>query len=157
MKRGGQSKWVEHEHLPCSRSFLTTNRIQITKRIRRTLQKAIVQHTVAERKNWAKFGQEKGNKPGPDRTTTTVGETVQLKLSAGNKVCSTGHFQEFSLLTHLISVPRARADGGRATQGLSCEGGCWKDPVPIMQGTAFHLSVPVQGYNRRIGGGQWYW
>ena len=43
-------------------------------------------HTVAERKNWAKFGQEKGNKPGPDRATTTVGENVMLKLSAGNKV-----------------------------------------------------------------------
>ena len=43
-------------------------------------------HTVAERKNWAKFGQERGNKPGPDRATTTVGENVTLKLSAGNKV-----------------------------------------------------------------------
>ena len=45
-----------------------------------------MQHAVAERKNWAKFGQEKGNKPGPDRATTTVGENVVLKLSPGNKV-----------------------------------------------------------------------
>ena len=50
------------------------------------MQKAIVQHAVAERKNWTKFGQERGNKPGPDRSTTTVGENVALKLSAGNKV-----------------------------------------------------------------------
>ena len=59
---------------------------QITRKIKRTLQKQVVDHTVAERKTWTKFGQEKGNKPGPDRATTTVGESVMLKLSAGNKV-----------------------------------------------------------------------
>jgi translation initiation factor 3 subunit G len=52
------------------------------------LQKAVVDHAVAERKQWAKFGQEKGNKPGPDRATTTVGEEVRLKITAGNKVRS---------------------------------------------------------------------
>jgi translation initiation factor 3 subunit G len=50
------------------------------------LQKSLVDHAVAERKTWAKFGQEKGSKPGPDRATTTVGESVMLKISAGNKV-----------------------------------------------------------------------
>ena len=58
---------------------------QITRRIKRTLQKSVVAHAVAERQKWAKFGKEKGNKPGPDRATTTVGENVTLKLS-GNKV-----------------------------------------------------------------------
>ncbi|KAI0746600.1 translation initiation factor 3, RNA-binding subunit [Daedaleopsis nitida] len=58
---------------------------KITRKIKRVLQKAVVDHTVAERKTWAKFGQEKSNKPGPDRATTTVGENVFLKLSAGNK------------------------------------------------------------------------
>ena len=43
-------------------------------------------HKVAERKNWPKFGAEKGKKPGPDNATTTVGENVTLKLVAGNKV-----------------------------------------------------------------------
>ncbi|KAM5534729.1 hypothetical protein V8D89_011593 [Ganoderma adspersum] len=60
-------------------------KVKITRKIKRVLQKAVVDHTVAERKAWAKFGQEKGNKPGPDRATTTVGENVSLKLSAGNK------------------------------------------------------------------------
>lgn len=41
---------------------------------------------MAERKHWDKFGQEKGNKPGPDPATTTLGESVNLKLSIGNKV-----------------------------------------------------------------------
>ncbi|KZV99219.1 translation initiation factor 3, RNA-binding subunit [Exidia glandulosa HHB12029] len=57
----------------------------VTKKIKRVLQKVVVNHTVAERKQWAKFGAEKGNKAGPDRATTTIGEAVSLKLSAGNK------------------------------------------------------------------------
>jgi len=60
-------------------------KVKITRKIKRTLQKSLVEHAVAERKTWAKFGLEKGNKPGPDRATTTVGETVFLKLSPGNK------------------------------------------------------------------------
>ncbi|CAA7268650.1 unnamed protein product [Cyclocybe aegerita] len=60
-------------------------KVKITRRIKRTLQKSVVDHAVAERQKWAKFGAEKGNKPGPDRATTTVGENVSLKMSAGNK------------------------------------------------------------------------
>ncbi|KAJ6610999.1 translation initiation factor eIF3g [Mycena sp. CBHHK59/15] len=60
-------------------------KVKITRRSKRTLQKSVVDHTVAERLKWAKFGQEKGNAQGPDRATTTVGENVALKISAGNK------------------------------------------------------------------------
>ncbi|KAJ7430299.1 eukaryotic translation initiation factor 3 subunit G, partial [Mycena galericulata] len=61
-------------------------KVKITRRSKRTLQKSVVDHTVAERLKWAKFGQEKGKASGPDRATTTVGENVTLKISAGNKV-----------------------------------------------------------------------
>ncbi|XP_006464029.1 hypothetical protein AGABI2DRAFT_194634 [Agaricus bisporus var. bisporus H97] len=60
-------------------------RVKVIRRIKRTLQKSVVDHAVAERQKWAKFGNERGNKPGPDRATTTVGEQVALKISAGNK------------------------------------------------------------------------
>ncbi|KAJ7749288.1 eukaryotic translation initiation factor 3 subunit G-domain-containing protein [Mycena maculata] len=60
-------------------------KVKITRRIRRTLQKSVVDHTVAERLKIPKFGQEKGKASGPDRATTTVGENVALKISAGNK------------------------------------------------------------------------
>jgi len=60
-------------------------KVKVTRRIKRTLQKSVVEHNVAERKKWAKFGLEKGHPPGPDRATTTVVENVSLKLSAGNK------------------------------------------------------------------------
>ncbi|KAF9076522.1 eukaryotic translation initiation factor 3 subunit G-domain-containing protein, partial [Rhodocollybia butyracea] len=62
-------------------------KVKITRKIKRTLQKSVVQHQVAERQKWAKFGAEKGSARGPDRATTTVGEHVYLTLSAGgNKV-----------------------------------------------------------------------
>ncbi|KAB5589484.1 Eukaryotic translation initiation factor 3 subunit G [Ceratobasidium theobromae] len=60
-------------------------RIKTTRKIKRTLKKALVDHATAERKLWVKFGNERGNKPGPDRATTTVGEALGLKLSAGPK------------------------------------------------------------------------
>ncbi|KAF5393660.1 hypothetical protein D9757_000295 [Collybiopsis confluens] len=59
--------------------------VKITRKIKRTLQKSVVEHQVAERQKWDKFGAEKGSARGPDRATTTVGENVFLTLSAGNK------------------------------------------------------------------------
>ncbi|KZO98604.1 translation initiation factor 3, RNA-binding subunit [Calocera viscosa TUFC12733] len=65
----------------------TTNeegkKVKITRKIRRVLHTTVVDHAVAERKHWAKFGAEKGSKPGPDRATTTVSEPIELKLAAG--------------------------------------------------------------------------
>ncbi|KIM34002.1 hypothetical protein M408DRAFT_325546 [Serendipita vermifera MAFF 305830] len=67
----------------------TTNedgkKVKVTRRIRRIEKRTLVNHQVAERKTWAKFGAEKGSKPGPDNATTTVGENVTLKLHAGAK------------------------------------------------------------------------
>lgn len=69
--------------------------LQITRRIKRTLQKSVVDHAVAERQKWPKFGAEKDNKPGPDRATTTIAENVTLKLSAGNKVLKNSRIHNF--------------------------------------------------------------
>jgi len=84
MTKGRRSRYFTQIYQ--SPSDLNSPIIQVTRRIKRTLQKSVVGHAVAERQKWAKFGKEKGNKPGPDRATTTVGEAVSLKLSAGNKV-----------------------------------------------------------------------
>ncbi|KAG8983116.1 translation initiation factor eIF3 subunit g [Tulasnella sp. JGI-2019a] len=67
----------------------TTNeegkKVKITRRIRRTLTKTSVNPEVAARKSWAKFGADKGKPPGPDKATTAIGETVNLKLMAGGQ------------------------------------------------------------------------
>lgn len=80
----GKKVKVNNTIIPVSELLII--HVQITRKIKRTLQKSIVEHAVAERKKWPKFGKEKGNKEGPDRATTTVGENVVLKLTAGNKV-----------------------------------------------------------------------
>ncbi|RPD79287.1 translation initiation factor 3, RNA-binding subunit [Lentinus tigrinus ALCF2SS1-7] len=91
-------------------------KVKITRKIKRVLQKAVVDHTVAERKTWAKFGQEKGNKPGPDRATTTVGENVWLKLSPGNKAAAKEESQEQTVKANL-----AKAGAGKVVCRL-CKG-----------------------------------
>ncbi|KXN83301.1 Eukaryotic translation initiation factor 3 subunit G [Leucoagaricus sp. SymC.cos] len=88
-------------------------RVKIIRRIKRTLQKSVVEHTVAERQKWAKFGQERGNKPGPDRATTTVGENVTLKLSAGNKQSEQDQQEE--------TIKIKKAGGGKVVCRL-CKG-----------------------------------
>ncbi|TFY73223.1 hypothetical protein EWM64_g10789, partial [Hericium alpestre] len=91
-------------------------KVKITRRVKRTLQKSLVEHAVAERKTWPKFGHEKGKKAGPDRATTTVGETVSLKLSAGNKSTEPEPTAESKVKANL-----ARAGAGKVVCRL-CKG-----------------------------------
>ncbi|KAN0086042.1 Eukaryotic translation initiation factor 3 subunit G domain containing protein [Tylopilus felleus] len=91
-------------------------KVKITRKIKRTLQKSIVEHTVAERKKWPKFGKEKGNKEGPDRATTTVGENVVLKLTAGNKSAENEQTAEQNIKSEL-----AKAGAGKVLCRL-CKG-----------------------------------
>ncbi|KAK9474294.1 eukaryotic translation initiation factor 3 subunit G-domain-containing protein [Dipodascopsis tothii] len=58
----------------------TGKKVKITKKIKMTVVKERVNANVAERKRWAKFGLEKGTKPGPDDTTTSMGENMTFKL-----------------------------------------------------------------------------
>ncbi|KAH9946474.1 translation initiation factor 3 RNA-binding subunit [Amylocystis lapponica] len=110
-------------------------KVKITRKIKRTLQKSLVDHSVAERQNWAKFGQEKGNKAGPDRATTTVGENVSLKLSAGNKSSEPEPTAELTMKTNL-----QRAGAGKVVCRL-CKGDhftakCpYKDSLPGLDST----------------------
>ncbi|KAI0077591.1 translation initiation factor 3 RNA-binding subunit [Panus rudis PR-1116 ss-1] len=110
-------------------------KVKVTKKIKRTLKKAVVNHSVAERKTWAKFGQEKGNKPGPDRATTTVGENVTLKISPGNKSSEPEPSAEQAVKTNL-----ARAGAGKVVCRL-CKGDhftakCpYKDSLSGLDGT----------------------
>ncbi|KAJ3867660.1 eukaryotic translation initiation factor 3 subunit G-domain-containing protein [Lentinula novae-zelandiae] len=69
-------------------------KVKITRKIKRTLQKSVVEHQVAERQKWEKFGAERGNARGPDRATTTVGENVYLTLSAGNKLLQSAESEQ---------------------------------------------------------------
>ncbi|KAJ7886696.1 eukaryotic translation initiation factor 3 subunit G-domain-containing protein [Mycena leptocephala] len=91
-------------------------KVKITRRTKRVLQKSVVDHTVAERLKWSKFGQEKGKASGPDRATTTVGENVALKISAGNK-----HGVEPEKEEESTKIKLAKAGAGKVVCRL-CKG-----------------------------------
>lgn len=55
--------------------------MKTTRRIRTTIVKETVNPRVAERRAWAKFGNEKGHPPGPSFDTTSVGENIIFRPS----------------------------------------------------------------------------
>ncbi|KAI0037164.1 translation initiation factor 3 RNA-binding subunit [Vararia minispora EC-137] len=117
-------------------------KVKITRKTKRVLQKAAVPHSVAERKTWSKFGQEKGNKPGPDRATTTVGENVYLKLTPNNKNSEPEQTAEQTMKANL-----AKAGAGKVVCRL-CKGGhftakCpYKDSLAGLDGAAIDAPPP---------------
>lgn len=58
-------------------------RFKVTRKILTKLVKEKVFKDVAVRKTWQKFGDAQGNAPGPDISSTIVGEQVFLKLAVG--------------------------------------------------------------------------
>ncbi|XAO26561.1 eukaryotic translation initiation factor 3 subunit G [Cryptococcus bacillisporus CA1280] len=61
-------------------------KVKVTRRVRRRLQVSTVTQTMAERKQWPKFGLDKGKPPGPDRKTTIIGENLHFKIAPISKV-----------------------------------------------------------------------
>ena len=124
---------------------------QITRRIRRTLHKSIIEHAVAERQKWSKFGAEKGNKPGPYRVTTIVGENVAPKLSEGNKMriaWSVYPISSSPLFSFLFPVSRTGAYSRRERQTIVRAG---KSQPPSLQRRSLHRKVSLQRHARRVG------
>jgi len=60
-------------------------KIKTTRRIKKTTVKTVVNPRVAERKQWAKFGAEKGKPAGPQTDTTSVAENILFRPVAGWK------------------------------------------------------------------------
>jgi translation initiation factor 3 subunit G len=60
-------------------------RYKTTRRIKKTVVKTTVNPRVAERKQWAKFGQEKGKAAGPQTDTVSVAENIHFRPVAAWK------------------------------------------------------------------------
>lgn len=60
-------------------------KVKTTRRIKKTVIKTSVNPRVAERKQWEKFGQEKGKPAGPQTDTVSVAENIVFRPVAGWK------------------------------------------------------------------------
>jgi len=56
-------------------------KVKVTRKTRTVVHKEKVNPAVAERRQWAKFGNEKGKSKGPQTDTTSVGENIQFRPS----------------------------------------------------------------------------
>jgi translation initiation factor 3 subunit G len=60
-------------------------KVKMTRKIRKTVRKHVVNHAVAERRQWAKFGSEAGKPPGPSSESTTIGENIEIRFQVPSK------------------------------------------------------------------------
>lgn len=60
-------------------------KVKVTRKIRKTVHKTVVNHAIAERKQWTKFGMAAGKAPGPESDTTSVGENIVFRPVANWK------------------------------------------------------------------------
>ncbi|KAF1976392.1 eIF-3 RNA-binding subunit [Bimuria novae-zelandiae CBS 107.79] len=60
-------------------------KVKTTRRIKKIVNKIVVNPRVAERKHWEKFGQEKGKAIGPQTDTVSVAENIVFRPVAGWK------------------------------------------------------------------------
>ena len=60
-------------------------KVKTTRRIKKIVVKQVVNPRVAERKHWAKFGNEKGKPAGPQTDTTSIAENIAFRPMANWK------------------------------------------------------------------------
>ncbi|WBW73196.1 translation initiation factor eIF3g [Schizosaccharomyces osmophilus] len=92
-------------------------KVKVTRVIKKTVVTERVQHAVAERKKWAKFGQEAGKAGGVDTRTTSVGENVQLRLQLGWTNSKEEQQEEDAL-----AAAKVKAKSGSVVRCRACKG-----------------------------------
>ncbi|KAA8911379.1 eukaryotic translation initiation factor 3 subunit G [Sphaerosporella brunnea] len=121
-------------------------KIRTTRRIRTSIVQEHVNPRVAERKSWAKFGREEGRSPGPDLSTTSVGENIVFKPSANWKA-TRGVVEEEEAEAaeskNLIEKLRHKQIACRICRGDHFTSKCpFRDTLPPLEDTAAATSEP---------------
>lgn len=109
-------------------------KIKTTRKIRTTVVKEHVNPRVAERREWAKFGKEKGNARGPDISTTTIGENMLFKPSMNWKA---NQKEEVAIGTDMKAQLKDKKVACRICKGDHFTARCpYKDTLPPMDDVA---------------------
>jgi translation initiation factor 3 subunit G len=117
-------------------------KIKVVRKIKRTLVTSRVSPTVAARKGWAKFGEEKGKKPGPDLATTTLGEAIKCKIA----VAGPNKEPEAEKTTKATVLPGGKRITCRLCSGDHFTASCpYKDTLGGVLGGDAGLSLPSLG------------
>ncbi|WRT63718.1 uncharacterized protein IL334_000641 [Kwoniella shivajii] len=109
-------------------------KVKVTRRVRRRVQTAIVSHTVAERKGWAKFGLDKGKASGPDRKTTIIGENLHFRVAPVSKA-----------EPEATDPVAAKPSGGKAVVCRLCQGGHFTAKCPYKEQLAVIDNMNTDG------------
>lgn len=113
-------------------------RVKITRKTRTTVHREKVNPEVAERRNWSKFGLEKGKSKGPQPDTTSVGENIIFRPSRDWKA---------------VQAAEAKDGGGKAEEkSLKEQLKDKKVKCRICQGEHFTARCPYKDTMAPVGG-----
>lgn len=85
------------------------------------IEKRIVSKTIAERKNWAKFGDSKDDRPGPNPATTIIAEDVFLQFVSSK---DEENNKDDDIMEKLRNI------GDKNVKCRSCSGDHWTSKCP---------------------------
>ena len=102
-----------------------------TQRIRKTVIKSVINPRVIERKQWAKFGDEKGKASGPQTDTTSVAENIVFRPQANWKAGQADENSEMEKKKATLKDTKIKC--------RICQGEHWTSKCP------FKDSMPPEG------------
>ncbi|OCF36150.1 eukaryotic translation initiation factor 3 subunit G [Kwoniella heveanensis BCC8398] len=109
-------------------------RVKVTRRVRRRVQTSLVSHSVAERKQWSKFGLDKGKPSGPDRKTTIIGENLHFRIAPISRA-----------EPEQAETADAKPVAGRALVCRLCQGGHFTAKCPYKEQLAVIDNMNTEG------------
>ena len=113
-------------------------KVKVTRKTRTTVHREKVNPEIAERRQWAKFGLEKGKSKGPQSDTTTIGENIVFRPSRDWKA---------------VQAAEAKDGGGKAEEkSLKEQLRDKKVKCRICQGEHFTARCPYKDTMAPVGG-----
>lgn len=127
-------------------------KVKCVRRIRFTTHKEIVNPRVAERKQWSKFGLSAKDSPGPDSSTTSIGENIIFRPSVNWRKDAKEEKTEAGIMKDKLKDKKVKC---RICNGEHFTARCpFKDTMaPVGEENAADVSAGVNDPAEGVGGG----